>query len=140
MREVAGLITLTPTTAASNHGYTLRVPYYLVPRVTSNVDAKIAIRAKDTQGVVSLTNRNSPIPASADFYAWGLEDQKKDGVDGRLDLHAAGVQSFPGVLAFAVNTYKGWSTPEQEEFDVQIDVDGDGVPDYIVFNGDVGLV
>jgi len=140
MREVAGLITLTPTTAASNHGYTLRVPYYLVPRVTSNVDAKIAIKAKDTQGVVSLTNRNSPIPASADFYAWGLEDQKKDGVDGRLDLHAAGVQSFPGVLAFAVNTYKGWSTPEQEEFDVQMDVDGDGVPDYVVFNGDVGLV
>jgi hypothetical protein len=140
MREVAGLITLTPTTAASNHGYTLRVPYYLVPRVTSNVDAKIAIKAKDTQGVVSLTNRNSPIPASADFYAWGLEDQKKDGADGRLDLHAAGVQSFPGVLAFAVNTYKGWSTPEQEEFDVQMDVDGDGVPDYVVFNGDVGLV
>ena len=140
MREVAGLITLTPTTASSNRGYTLRVPYYLVPRVSSNVDAKIAIKAKDTQGVVSLTNRNSPIPASADFYAWGLEDQKKDGVEGRLDLHAAGVQSFPGVLAFAVNTYKGWSTPAQEEFDVQMDVDGDGQPDYVVFNGDVGLV
>ena len=58
----------------------------------------------------------------------------------RLDLHAAGVQSFPGVLAFAVNTYKGWSTPAQEEFDVQMDVDGDGQPDYVVFNGDVGLV
>ncbi len=140
MREVAGLITLTPATAASNRGYTLRVPYYLVPRVSSNVDAKISIRAKDTQGVVSLTNRNSPIPASADFYAWGLEDAKKDIAEGRLDLHAAGVQSFPGVLAFAVNTYKGWSTPAQQEFDVQMDVDGDGQPDYVVFNGDVGLV
>ncbi len=141
MREVAGIVTLTPTVPSSNHGYTLRVPYYLVPRVSSNVDAKIAIKAKDTQGVVSLTNRNSPIAGNADFYAWGLEDQKKE-VDGRLDLHAAGVQTFPndGVLAFAINTYKGWSTAEQEEFDVSIDTNGDGVADYVVFNADFGLV
>jgi minor extracellular serine protease Vpr len=141
MREVSGIVTLTPTVPSSNHGYTLRVPYYLVPRVSSNVDAKISIKAKDTQGVVSLTNRNSPIAGTADFYAWGLEDQKKE-VDGRLDLHAAGVQTFPsdGVLAFAVNTYKGWSTAEQEEFDISIDTNGDGIRDYVVFNADVGLV
>jgi minor extracellular serine protease Vpr len=140
MREVGGLIKLTPTSAASNRGYALRVPYYLVPRVTSNVAAKLTIKPKDTQGVVSLTNRNSPIPASADFYAWGLEDARQTPLDGRMDLHAAGVQSFPGVLAFAINVYKGWSTPAQQEFDVDIDVDGDGQPDYIVFNADVGLV
>jgi len=141
MREVSGIVTLTPTVPSSNHGYTLRVPYYLVPRVSSNVDAKISIKAKDAQGVVSLTNRNSPIAGTADFYAWGLEDQKKE-VDGRLDLHAAGVQTFPsdGVLAFAVNTYKGWSTAEQEEFDISIDTNGDGVADYLVFNADFGLV
>jgi subtilisin family serine protease len=141
MREVAGVVTLTPTVPSSNHGYTLRVPYYLVPRVSSNVDAKITIRPKDTQGVVSLTNRNSPIAGNADFYAWGLEDPRKE-VDGRLDLHAAGVQSFPsdGVLAFAINTYKGWSTIEQEEFDVSIDTDGDGIADFVVFNADFGLV
>jgi hypothetical protein len=141
MREVSGIVTFTPTVPSSNHGYTLRVPYYLVPRASSNVDAKISIKAKDTQGVVSLTNRNSPIAGNADFYAWGLEDQKKE-VDGRLDLHAAGVQTFPsdGVLAFAINTYKGWSTAEQEEFDISIDTNGDGVPDYVVFNADFGLV
>ena len=141
MREVSGVVTLTPTVPSSNHGYTLRVPYYLVPRVSSNVDATIAIKAKDTQGVVSLTNRNSPIAGNADFYAWGLLGKKTE-VDGRLDLHAAGVQTFPsdGVLAFAINTFKGWSTIEQEEFDVSIDTDGDGVADYVVFNADSGLV
>ena len=60
----------------------------------------------------------------------------------QLGLHAAGIQTLPsdGVLAFAINTFKGWSTIEQEEFDVSIDTDGDGFADYVVFNADVGLV
>jgi len=140
-RDVAGLITFTPTTPTSNHGYALRVPYYLVPRVTADVDAKLSLKKKDTQGVVSLTNPNSPIPATADFYAWGLQGQN-NGL-GQLDLHAAGVQSFPdgtgdAVVVFAINTFKGWSSPELQEFDVLVDVDGDGVPDFDVFSIDIG--
>jgi hypothetical protein len=144
-RDVAGLVTFTPTTATSNHGYTLRVPFYLVPRVSSNLDAKLSLKHNATQGVVALTNQGSPIPATADFYAWGLQDQKNNSVGGQLDLHAAGVQSVPDgaggqVLVFAINTYKAWNTPETQEFDVLIDVDGDGVPDFDVFSGDLGRV
>src|SRR5262249_40678026 len=136
----AGLVTFTPT-SNSNHGYTLRVPYYLVPRVTANVDAKLSLKAKAVQGVVALTNQGSPITASADFYAWGLLGQN-DGL-GRFDLHAAGVQSFDSglgdqAIVFAINTYKGWSTAELQEFDVLIDVDGDGNADYDVFSVDIG--
>jgi len=142
-RDVAGLIKLTPTTSSSNHGYTLRVPYYLVPRATANVDANLLIlNKKSSQGLVALTNFLSPIPATADFYAWGLQD-RNDRL-GSLDLHAAGVQSATAgtdqVLVFAINTYKGWQTPETREFDVLIDTDGDGKPDYDVFSADFGNV
>jgi subtilisin family serine protease len=140
--DVAGLVTFTPATSSSNRGYTLRVPYYLVPRVTTNVDAKLALKKNATQGVVSLTNQGSPMAGTADFYAWGLQSQN-DAL-GRFDLHAAGVQSFDlgtdKVVVFAINTFKGWSTAETQEFDVSIDSNGDGQPDYIVFSADFGLL
>jgi len=140
-RDVAGIVKFTPT-SAGNRGFSLRVPYYLVPRVTSNVDAALALPKKSTSGIVALTNAKSPIGADADFYAWGLES-KRAGL-GRFDLHAAGVQAIPNgadqILVFAVNTFKGWSTAEQEEFDVSIDTNGDGNADFIVFNADVGAV
>jgi hypothetical protein len=107
------------------------------------VDANLLIlNKKSTQGLVALTNFLSPIPATADFYAWGLQD-RNDRL-GSLDLHAAGVQSATAgtdqVLVFAINTYKGWQTPETREFDVLIDSDGDGKPDYDVFSADFGNV
>jgi hypothetical protein len=59
-------------------------------------------------------------------------------------LRAAGAQAFDGgggqILVFAVNTYKGWSTPEQQEFDVVIDANNDGTPDFVVFSIDFGLI
>jgi minor extracellular serine protease Vpr len=142
-RDVAGLITFTPTTSTANRGYSLKVPYYLVPRVSSNVDAALALPKKATTGVVAVTNQGSPIPATADFYAWGLEDNR-DRL-GRFDARAVGVQSFPvsatdQLLVFAVNTFKGWSTPVSDEFDIRIDVDGDTKDDFIVFNVDFGLL
>ncbi|HET7811797.1 MAG TPA: S8 family serine peptidase [Steroidobacteraceae bacterium] len=140
-RDAAGLVTLTPDTAASNKGISMRVAYYLVPRVSSNVDAKIKFSQKTYAGTVTVTNAGSPIAATADFYAWGLEDpyQQQD----RVDLRAAGVQAFDfdasnKLLVFAVNDWKPWSTPISNEFDISIDSNGDGNTDFIVFNVDLG--
>ena len=76
----------------SNKGIDLKVPYYIVPRVSSNVAAALAIPKKSDTGVVAVTNQASPIGATADFYAWGLEDVNDK--LGRFDVRAAGVQSF----------------------------------------------
>ena len=43
-----------------------------------------------------------------------------------------------GTTYFAINTFKGGSTQELQEFDVLIDVDGDGVADFDVFSIDIG--
>src|SRR5262249_9378044 len=73
----------------------------------------------------------------------GLESPR-DHALGHFDLRAAGVQSFDAgsdhLLVFALNTFKAWSTPEKAEFDVLIDNDGDGNPDFDLFAVDFGLV
>src|SRR5262249_3102855 len=54
----------------------------------------------------------------------------------------AGAQAFAGpdgqTVVFAVDAFKGWSTPETQEFDVLIDTNGDGKPDFDVFSADLG--
>jgi minor extracellular serine protease Vpr len=44
------------------------------------------------------------------------------------------------ILVFAINTYGRFSNAAQGEFDIYIDVDGDGVYDFVLFSGDTGLV
>jgi hypothetical protein len=43
-----------------------------------------------------------------------------------------------GVIQFAVSTYHHWSNAVQNEFDVYVDVNGDGVADYDLVMGDFG--
>jgi subtilisin family serine protease len=144
-RDVAGLITFTPATGADNGGIALRVPYYLVPRVSSNVEAALTstVKAKNPTGTIKLTNKGSAIPATADFYTWGLAGKGKgsDPWNSVINLSAAGVQSFAdGSLVFAVTTEESWSSPSTREFDFLVDVNGDGVADFDVVGVDYGLV
>ncbi|WP_363358204.1 S8 family peptidase [Microbacterium sp. LMI12-1-1.1] len=137
----------------SSSADTLRVPYLLVPRATSDVsasgDLKVTKRGEpvDGQVQVSLKNRAGAMAADADFYTWGLEDKKdapKSFTDTGYDLRAAGVQSFDiggdQLLVFAVSTHNRWSNAAANEFDVVIDTNRDGEPEWIVFSADGGLV
>jgi len=143
-RDVAGIVKLTPTSFTSNRGISLRVPYYLVSRVSSNVNATLPkLTGTPPTGNATLRNSGSPIAATADFYAWGLESPN-DGL-AEFDLRAAGVQSLDAgggerILVFAVNTYKAWNAASTHETDVLIDVNGDGTPDFDLFAIDFGLV
>jgi hypothetical protein len=148
-RDVAGLITFTPASGSDNGGIGMRVPYYLVPRVSSNVAAKLDmdVKASNPNGTVKLSNKDSAIAATADFYTWGL-DGKGKGSDPKnpvINLSAAGVQSFPisateQLVVFAVTTEEAWSSPSTREFDFLVDVNGDGVADFAVVGIDIGLI
>jgi minor extracellular serine protease Vpr len=142
-RDVAGLLTFTPTSATSNRGIALKVPYFLVPRVSSNVATEMPkLKGTIPSAFATVSNDSAAIAATADFYAWGLSSPNAQ--LGTVDLRAAGVQAFDNggdqTLVFAVNTFNGWSTPEAQEFDVLIDNDGDGNPDFDVFTEDLGLL
>jgi minor extracellular serine protease Vpr len=150
--DVSGLITFTPS-GGSNNGVTLRVPYYMVPQAVSDVDIR---SINDNQlrrtGHTTATVTNSfhaPTGGTADWYAWGIKDKRDHGLKSD-DLKAVGAQSFPttpapsgdgtGFLAFAIATNHRWSNAAMDEFDVFVDVNGDGVPDYDVVAVDYGAL
>jgi hypothetical protein len=145
-REVAGFVTLTPTNASMNGGASLRVPYYLVPRVRSDVSsAFVGKPAGPSQpgSNVKVSNVGGAIAGNADFYAWGLRGTRQ-GVQ-FFDLRAVGVQTNPisatnSILVFAVNTFERFSNAAAGEFDILIDVNGDGVPDFLLAGADLGAV
>jgi hypothetical protein len=147
-REVAGLITLTPT-GGSNNGVTLRVPYYLVPRALSGVNATMAksVTTASPSTNANLSNPSGPIDGDADFYAWGLNDPKEGA--NSADVRAIGVQSFANPIAsdpnrrlivFAVNTHNRWSNAATTEFDIHVDVNQDGTDDYVLVAADQGAL
>jgi minor extracellular serine protease Vpr len=161
-QEVVGFVVFTPASASDNGGIVLRVPYYLVPRALSGVATTIGTLAgTNPSTVATVTNKAGAISGNADFYAWGLFDKRIEDHDfqgqedgdntGKTssDVRAVGVQSFPSptkadptrqLLVFAVNTYNRWSNAATNEFDIHIDVDGDGKDDYIVVGADFGAV
>ena len=139
--DVAGLVTFTPT-GGGNNGVALAVPYYLVPQALSQVSTGLSMAQlqKNGSATATLTNTGGVIAGNADWYAWGISDPKDAG--GSNDIQAVGVQSFPndGVLAFGIGTYNRWSNAAADEFDVYMDVNGDGIPDYVVVAADFGAV
>src|SRR3989442_1543490 len=161
-QEVAGLVEITPASASDNGGVALRVPYYLVPRALSDVSTFIGrLRGTNPSTIATVTNKRGGISGDADFYAWGILDRKSSGDDSDSegddgdenhasnDVRAIGVQSFPNpsaadptrqLLVFAVNTYNRCANASTNEFDISVDVDGDGKDDYLIVGADLGLV
>jgi minor extracellular serine protease Vpr len=148
-REVAGLITFTPT-GGSNNDVALRVPYYLVPRALSGI--KVQMQNSVTTGSpttnANVSNPSGPIAGDADFYAWGYNDSNEAGTSA-ADVRAIGVQSFADPIAgdldrrlmvFAVNNWDRWSNSASVETDIYIDVDQNGVDDYILVAADQGAL
>jgi minor extracellular serine protease Vpr len=120
----------------------LNLPYYLVTRARSNVDADLR---DGNNPSIRLTNRNGVIAGNGDFYAWGLKNPKTGTIEAAFEPRAIGVQTNPisatdSVLVFAVNTYGRFSNPAVGEYDIYIDVNGDGVYDFVLFCADVGAV
>jgi hypothetical protein len=160
--EVAGLIEITPASASDNAGVALRVPYYMVPRALSDVSTSIGkLRGTNPSTIATVRNKRPGISGDADFYAWGIVDRRISGDDSESDgdnenevkasndVRAIGVQSFPfpnaanptrQLLVFAVNTFNRWSNASTNEFDISVDVDGDGVDDYVIVGVDQGAV
>ncbi len=135
-RQVQGRMVLTPT--QGNNGVALSVSYYLVPRARSLVSAELT-EANDALSV-ALTNRSTGVTGRAAFFAWGLRGTNRRLATG---LRAVGVQSFDDpvngrILRFAVNTFGRTSNPVTNVYDIFVDVNGDGIADYLIRASDLG--
>ena len=146
--DVAGVLQFTPV-SGSNNNVTLRVPYYMVPQAAANIQTRVDDRKinRTNTATAVTTNYRGAAAGSADWYAWGIKDSRDHGLQSN-DLKAVGVSSFPtaagfygtGVLQFAIATNHRWSNAAQDVFDVLLDVNSDGTPDYDVEAADLGAL
>jgi minor extracellular serine protease Vpr len=150
--DIEGLVTATPTTSGAGI-YPLHVPFLVAPRGLSNVLAGPVAKYTSASGVAStslkLTNFGIH-DGTADVYSWGIYSKSRAGALARV--RAAGVQSQLGsfcdpsipdsdrCLIFAVNGWNRWSNASALEFDISIDTNADGNPDFIVVGLDLGAV
>ena len=147
--SVSGLVTFTPASGSDNSGIALHVPYLLVPQASSDLQLQHVDNGQfnpkkgqtTVTAPVTLTNNHGASDSIADWFAWGLKDNRSHGL-GSDDLQAAGVQSFPGssILFFAISTAHRWSNPAENEFVVHVDTNGDGIADYDVVAIDDGIL
>ena len=141
-RDVAGTLTFTPTSSTVNGGATLTVPYYMVTRVRSLIAVSHNVPSNASpSATLTVTNPGAQVPGTADFYAWGLQGTPQAN-DYNIDTRAVGVQSFQATatdyaVVFAVNTFKRVSNFAPTEFDIALDIDGDGQIDYYVIGTNV---
>lgn len=142
-RDVRGFVSFSPATADTNAGVGLTVPLYFVPRGRSLAAARLAstLSVSSPNSTARVSNEGA-VKATADFYAWGLSDARKN--LGAIDLRAVGVQSFEfrstRLLVFAVNTFRPWTAPSKVYFELDLDTTGSGKPNFAVVGADIGLL
>ncbi len=142
---IAGVVTATPTFAGKGR-YPLRVPFLAAPRALSDVSVGPKSSYHESAGVKSATVRlqNRGVHAgTADVYSWGISDPREGYAIN--DLRAVGVQAIDAgigepLLVFAVNTWGRWGNASKQEYDIAIDTNRDGNPDYYVVGYDLGAL
>jgi len=137
-------ITAVPTSSGAGI-QSLRIPLLVAPRGLSNVTAgpltPYVKQGSSNVYTTSTTVNNAGIHSgTADLYAWGINDANDLGAAAN-DVRDVGVQSFDdGTRRFVINTYNQVSTAATQEYDVAIDLQGNGKPDYFVVGADIGAV
>ena len=147
-----GDIVATPASGSPSYQQRLEIPYMAVPRGLSNVVAGAPaaftkVHADTWSSTLPLSNSGIH-QGTADLYTWGIHDPQESGRE--WDVRDAGVQILPGAafgvsdtdrgLVFLINTYGAATNQSVDEYDVLIDTNGDGSPDYVVAGADDGAV
>ena len=149
LSSINGLVWATPR-GTTTGVHALKAPLVLVPYGLSDVQAAGAHTGARTHGpqlVDTLLFSNQGVHAgNYDTYAWTLTDRSHDNGDPRVpDVRDVGVQQFnlaPGLdlAVFAISTNNRFATQATNEYDVNIDVNHDGTPDFLLVGIDNGLL
>lgn len=128
-------------------GDEVTMPWHVLPHKAAAVRAPQRVSLRDGSATARLINGTTSGQTGAGevFALTGTSDQLPgDELPGEgdgfavVDLAAAGVRAADGVLQFGITTHRQRSHPNAPaEFQVAIDADQDGTPDYLVFNRDL---
>ncbi|TLN19936.1 hypothetical protein FDZ74_05775, partial [bacterium] len=145
LEEYYGFIFFTP----QGGGDAVRVPFYFVPRpfnTLTNIDIAPTVLA-DGSPEIGGFDVVGPIESSLYGYTLVGTDPNEADVLDRGDLRAVGMDLYgPDGADFefdmAFNLWGGVHTPQPyySEVDVYLDVDQDGVDDYVLFNHNYGAI
>jgi subtilisin family serine protease len=132
----------------------IHMAWHVLPRKAANVVGRANLNFKDGVDVIALTNNGvgtaqndaySLLAVSPDLPEGGLGQQSPT-----PDIRAVGINTFPVpagfcsaqesfIWAFAINTWERQEHLVPVEHDIYLDINQDGVDDYVVFNFDVSL-
>lgn len=148
LEEYFGLVTFTPTDPLD----TLVVPFYLTPKPISvlseiaSSDLHIENAGEDV-ATIEIT-QTGPISSSLWVYpAFVWEETRDVGISAEADVRMFGMDygweddAYGDVFATAINTHEPWHVPQPvfAEFDLLLDIDEDGQPDFVDFNFNAGF-
>lgn len=148
LEEVYGFVTFGNQTADSHR---LRVPFYVIPRPYSHlavIDSNTSM-ANPAVGTVQATLQHSgPVSSSLSVYPALLYDDNEAAQMDPGDVRMLGMSylgaspDYGDLVGVAINSYGPWHTPQPyfAEFDLYLDVDEDGVDDYLLFNYNYGSI
>jgi hypothetical protein len=136
--EFDGYVTLTSGTEK------LTLPWHVLPHKAADLDTDRSVNAG---GTLQIHNRGEADGIVEVFSLIGTSPEmpksalpKPGDSFAQVDLEAFGVRvPAPGYLQFGISTYGGRAHPNYPaEFDVVIDTNQDGIPDYVVHNAENG--
>ena len=128
-RDISGYITLAPV-SGGNNGISLYLPFYIVPRVRSNVfsftDGPFGPARPNAK--LFVTNFLGGYPGLPGFYSLGQQAAAPSGAK-QTDVRAVGVRATSitatdAMVTFAVNTFNRFTNPAPNEFDIGVDTAG----------------
>ena len=142
--ELDGHVTISDTTER------ITLPWSILPHKAANVRAGDEVELRGGTGTVRLSNSGT-LPGRTEVFAWtgtskrisrGLLPKPGDNfavIDlGQVGVRQATAGSTP-VVQFAINTFGKRAHPNYPaEFDIFIDANRDGTPDYLIFNLESG--
>jgi minor extracellular serine protease Vpr len=136
-------------TVASTADGRLRVPFYFQARPYSQLTLEADSADPVTDYVTISMTHQGPISSSTWIYpALIWNDAPDPSMTGPGDVRLFGMDwgwtsgAYGDILAVAINTWDYWHVPQPyfAEFDLYIDADQDGTPDYVNFNFNLGIV
>ncbi len=146
--EYDGYITLTAGTEK------ISVPWHVLPRKAAETSATLKEAHGNKGPTANLRNKGAEVGEFDVFSLAGVSKKiPRSELPGPgdnfavIDMRSVGVRYLPDaltgigadVLEFAISTNGRRAHPNYPaEFDIEVDVNGDGVPDYVVFNAENG--
>lgn len=140
--EADGFVTLTAT-----DGEVVNLPWHFLPRKSSDVAVGMPVSAGGGAYDIALDN-SSVVTGTVEAYPLfdvspplALSPNLQNATPADIQFVGADVAPWSAtqnLLLFAVSTWNGRSHPINVEFEIYIDVNQDGVYDYVAYNGLVG--